>query len=75
LKRYWQTEIWGGVFELLLNPTLHVEGEEGGRMPVARGLRRERERMEEWLGREAGRRGLRSCLRRLEERIREGRRR
>jgi len=74
MKRYWQTEIWGGVFELLLNPTLHVEGEEGERMPVAKGLRRERERMEEWLGREAGRRGLRSCLRRLEERIREGRR-
>ena len=74
LKRYWQTELWGGLFELLLNPTLYVEGEEGGKMPVVKGLRRERERMEEWLGAEAGRRGLRNCLRRLEERVREGRR-
>ena len=37
LKRYWQTGIWTEVFELLLNPTRHLEGEEGGRLPVLRG--------------------------------------
>lgn len=49
LKRYWQTEMWGGVFELLLNPGMAVEGEDGGRMPVLKGMRRVRERMEAWL--------------------------
>ncbi|KAK3906922.1 Enolase, C-terminal TIM barrel domain-containing protein [Staphylotrichum tortipilum] len=49
LKRYWQTEIWGECFDLLLNPGQWVEGEEGGRMPVLRGLRGVRERMEGWL--------------------------
>ncbi|TAQ89302.1 hypothetical protein B7494_g2385 [Chlorociboria aeruginascens] len=34
LKRYWQGEIWNEVFELLLNPGLHVEGEEGTKLPV-----------------------------------------
>ncbi|KAK0673281.1 putative checkpoint serine/threonine-protein kinase [Cercophora samala] len=49
LKRYWQTEIWGGLFEMLLNPGNFVGGEEGGRMPLLRGLRGYRERMEGWL--------------------------
>jgi checkpoint serine/threonine-protein kinase len=49
LKRYWQTEMWSEVFELLLNPGGFVEGEEGGRMPVLKGMRAVRERMEEWL--------------------------
>jgi checkpoint serine/threonine-protein kinase len=49
LKRYWQTEIWGECFDLLLNPGGFVEGEEGGRMPVLRGMRGVRERMEGWL--------------------------
>jgi checkpoint serine/threonine-protein kinase len=49
LKRYWQTEMWGEVFELLLNPGGFVEGEDGGKMPVLKGMRAVRERMEEWL--------------------------
>jgi checkpoint serine/threonine-protein kinase len=49
LKRYWQTEMWGELFELLLNPGQAVEGEEGQRMPVLRGMRRVRERVEAWL--------------------------
>lgn len=49
LKRYWQTEMWGEVFDLCLNPGCHVEGEEGQRMPVLRGMRRVRERIEVWL--------------------------
>ncbi|KAL2136024.1 hypothetical protein VTI74DRAFT_5760 [Chaetomium olivicolor] len=49
LKRYWQTEIWGECFDLLLNPGAHVGGEDGGRMPVLRGMRGVREKMERWL--------------------------
>ncbi|KAI1645621.1 Mad3/BUB1 homology region 1-domain-containing protein [Daldinia loculata] len=49
LKRYWQTDIWAECFDLLLNPGAHVEAEEACRMPVTRGLRRVRERMERWL--------------------------
>lgn len=73
LKRYWQTDLWGALFDILLNPTVHVEGEEGGKMPCTKGLRGCRERMEEWLAGEGGRRngGLKASLRRIEERIRE----
>lgn len=73
LKRYWQTELWAPLFDLLLNPTSHVGGEEGMKLPCARGLRRCREGMEEWLVSEGGRRngGLKAALRRIEERIRE----
>jgi checkpoint serine/threonine-protein kinase len=49
LKRYWQTEIWGECFDLLLNPGSWVEGEDGAKMPVLKGLRGIRERMEGWL--------------------------
>ncbi|GME32882.1 putative checkpoint protein kinase protein [Neofusicoccum parvum] len=41
LKRYWQTELWGECFDLLLNPLKHLEGEEGQRLPALRGMRRE----------------------------------
>lgn len=67
LKRYWQTEIWGMVFDLLLNPTAHVEGEEGARMPVLRGMRACREMMEGWLEGNSERGvGLQGGLRKLE---------
>ncbi|OIW34848.1 hypothetical protein CONLIGDRAFT_639181 [Coniochaeta ligniaria NRRL 30616] len=49
LKRYWQTEMWGEVFDLCLNPGCYTEGEEGQKMPVLRGMRRVRERVEGWL--------------------------
>ncbi|KAL8645709.1 MAG: hypothetical protein Q9226_007177 [Calogaya cf. arnoldii] len=71
LKRYWQQELWGNLFELLLNPMRYVDQEEDGKMPVMKGLRACREGMEEWLEAEGGRKGLKSGLRRLEERIRE----
>ncbi|KAI4192510.1 MAG: hypothetical protein LQ346_004282 [Caloplaca aetnensis] len=73
LKRYWQQELWANLFELLLNPTRYLDGEEGGQMPVLQGMKRCREAMEEWLELEAGRKGLKAGLRRLEERIRERR--
>lgn len=75
LKRYWQTELWTALFEILLNPTSHVAGEEGMKLPCTRGLRACREGMETWLVSEGGRRngGLKAALRRIEERIRERR--
>ena len=75
LKRYWQTDLWTALFDILLNPAANVEGEMGGRMPCAKGLTRCKEGMEEWLAGEGGRRngGLKASLRRIEERIRERR--
>ncbi|ESZ90842.1 hypothetical protein SBOR_8787 [Sclerotinia borealis F-4128] len=68
LKRYWQTEIWAGVFDLLLNPQGYVDGEEGGKMPVVRGMRVMREEMEGWLeGNCEKGGGLLKGVRRLEE--------
>ncbi|OLN88571.1 Checkpoint serine/threonine-protein kinase bub1 [Colletotrichum chlorophyti] len=49
LKRYWQTDIWGDCFDLLLNPGSFVAAEEGARMPVLKSMRGVRERMETWL--------------------------
>lgn len=72
LKRYWQTEIWGGFFDACMNPVMTAEEneEEGGVMPLRKTLRRVREGMEDWLEREGGKKGLKSGLRRLEERVR-----
>lgn len=67
LKRYWQTEIWGAVFDLLLNPGMHVEGEEGSKMPVLNGMKSVRERMEVWLeGNSEKGTGLQAGIRKLE---------
>ncbi|KAI6373729.1 hypothetical protein MCOR25_003357 [Pyricularia grisea] len=49
LKRYWQTDIWGDCFDLLLNPAAHVDAEDGAKMPVLRSMKSVRERMEAWL--------------------------
>ncbi|KAK4165672.1 checkpoint serine/threonine-protein kinase [Cladorrhinum sp. PSN259] len=49
LKRYWQTEIWGECFDLLLNPGQFVGGEDGGKMPMLRSMKTVREKMERWL--------------------------
>lgn len=67
LKRYWQTDIWSACFDLLLNPGSHVENEEGGRMPVMRGMRDIREKMESWLQNNCERGvGLRALMGRVE---------
>ncbi|KAI1177543.1 Mad3/BUB1 homology region 1-domain-containing protein [Nemania sp. FL0916] len=50
LKRYWQTDIWGDFFDVLLNPGAHaLNTEPDGKLPVNRALRGVRERMEVWL--------------------------
>lgn len=74
-KRYWQTEIWSEVFHLLLNPLAHLEAEEGKKMPVVRGMRACRERMEAWLEENCERGlGLKGMVTRMEGAIREKRR-
>ncbi|THY83824.1 hypothetical protein D6C92_09507 [Aureobasidium pullulans] len=49
LKRYWQQGIWSEAFDLLLNPGMYTAQEEGARMPLCKGLKGLRERMEGWL--------------------------
>ncbi|KAL9125218.1 MAG: hypothetical protein Q9217_005536, partial [Psora testacea] len=39
LKRYWQTQLWGSLFDLLLNPSSHLQAEQGGCLPITMGLR------------------------------------
>lgn len=67
LKRYWQTEIWNELFDVLLNPGVYVGEEVGGAMPVGKALRRVRERMEQWLERNCEKGvGLKAVVRRME---------
>lgn len=67
LKRYWQQEIWSECFDLLLNPMAHIEGEEGAKMPVLKGMKAVREKMEHWVAENCEKGvGLQSMLRRLE---------
>ena len=75
LKRYWQMDIWSEVFALLLNPLAHLDAEEGKKMPVVRGIRAVRERMERWLEENCERGvGLKGMIGRMESLIRERRR-
>ena len=75
LKRYWATELWADLFDVLMNPGHWVEhggGDEEGERQVGRPSRRLREvkeRMEVWLVENAERKGLRAALRRAEERV------
>lgn len=67
LKRYWQTDIWGDCFEVLLNPASFMALEDGGRMPVLRSMRNVRERMEAWLAANCERgAGLKAAMGRME---------
>ena len=45
-KRYWQTELWHRLFDILLNPCLIRPG---GELPVCDAMREIREEMEQWL--------------------------
>ncbi|KAL9113621.1 MAG: hypothetical protein Q9227_002359 [Pyrenula ochraceoflavens] len=67
-KRYWQQELWEELFEMLLNPTREdtLEAEAGRKMPLLKGMRKCRERMERWLEAEGEKKGLRAAIRRCE---------
>ena len=74
-KRYWQQDIWSSVFDLLLNPLMHLDGEEGSKMPVLKGMKALRETMEEWVESNCEKGlGLQVMIRRLETAI-QGRKR
>ncbi|KAJ2899743.1 hypothetical protein MKZ38_002817 [Zalerion maritima] len=69
LKRYWQTDIWASCFETLLNPVAGAKdmGEEGGKMPLIKGMKKMRTEMEEWLEKNCERgTGLRGLLTKVE---------
>ncbi|CAI6334651.1 unnamed protein product [Periconia digitata] len=68
LKRYWQTDIWQEAFHLLLNPLMHLSGEEGSKMPVLRGMKEVREKMEMHLESNCEKGvGLKALIRRMED--------
>ena len=70
LKRYWQVDIWQECLDLLLNPLMHLEPEEGRRMPVLRGMKEVREKMETWLEGNCERGvGLKALVRKMEEAV------
>jgi checkpoint serine/threonine-protein kinase len=70
LKRYWQTEIWQECLDLLLNPLMHLEPEEGTRLPVLKGMKEVREKMESWLEANSERGvGLKALVRKMEEAV------
>jgi checkpoint serine/threonine-protein kinase len=70
LKRYWQVDIWQECFDLLLNPLMHLAGEEGAKMPVLKGMKETREKMEVWLESSCEKGvGLKSLVRRMEEAV------
>ncbi|KAF2664649.1 hypothetical protein BT63DRAFT_429406 [Microthyrium microscopicum] len=74
LKRYWQTELWAESFDVLLNPLMHLEGEEGRKLPMVNSLRGPREKMETYLESNSEKGvGLKGLLRRLESGLREKR--
>lgn len=70
LKRYWQTDIWSGVFDLLLNPLMHLDGEEGRRLPVIKQMKAAREKMELYLEENCHKgTGLKDLIRRMEDAV------
>lgn len=74
LKRYWQTELWGEVFDLLLNPLMHLDREEGKKLPVLTGMRELRRKMEDYLEENCEKGvGLKGQIRRMEAAIRDRR--
>lgn len=70
LKRYWQTDIWNEVLDLLLNPLMHLEPEEGRKLPVLKGMKAVRETMEAYLEGNCEKGvGLKALVRRMEEAV------
>ncbi|KAJ4318477.1 protein kinase [Neodidymelliopsis sp. IMI 364377] len=70
LKRYWQTEIWHECLDLLLNPLMHMDGEEGKRLPVLKGMKEVREKMEAHLETNCEKGiGLKALVRKMEEAV------
>ena len=69
LKRYWQTELWAALFDALMNPDRGCLAA-GGEKETWRRIGAARKGMEEWLVGNGEKKGLRSGLRKLGERVR-----
>ncbi|KAL6707558.1 protein kinase [Coniothyrium glycines] len=70
LKRYWQTDIWQECFDLLLNPLMHLDPEEGRKLPVLKGMQEVREKMEDHLEANCEKGiGLKALIRKMEEAV------
>jgi checkpoint serine/threonine-protein kinase len=67
-KRYWQSDMWTRLFDLLLNPCLVRAG---GELPLCRELRELREGMEGWLESNSNRTGntLKALLKKVERSV------
>ncbi|CAA22865.1 mitotic spindle checkpoint kinase Bub1 [Schizosaccharomyces pombe] len=66
MKRYWNQDLWHRLFDLLLNPTLHVSEEN---LPMTEELSKIRIEMEEWLvNHSTGGSGLKGLLKSIEKR-------
>ncbi|KAI9708295.1 MAG: hypothetical protein M1820_003999 [Bogoriella megaspora] len=73
-KRYWQTEIWADCFDLLLNSSAKADAEEGMKLPILKGIKGVREKMETWLEDNCERGvGLKAMIRKMEAMMRERR--
>ncbi|KAF4594492.1 Mitotic checkpoint serine/threonine protein kinase, Bub1 [Ophiocordyceps camponoti-floridani] len=72
LKRYWQTDLWADLFDMLLNPLSYADGEHAASMPLLRATANLRNRMERWLEANCDRGvGLRSLMSKLEAHAKE----
>jgi len=75
LKRYWQTEIWNELFEVLLNSGIYTSEEDGGKLPIVNSMRRVRGQMEEWIVSQCEKGvGLKGLIRRMEGSLKDRRR-
>ncbi|KAK9470552.1 Mad3/BUB1 homology region 1-domain-containing protein [Dipodascopsis tothii] len=75
-KRYWQQDLWKGLFERLLNPQeWSAKATGAARLPITDGLRELREEMETWLELNSEKNGvsLRTSLHKLEVLLKERR--
>lgn len=67
MKRYWQTDLWTRLFDLLLNPCLVRED---GQLPLNDELAELRVEMEEWLRANSNKRAsgsLKQLMKKLEK--------
>lgn len=67
-KRYWQTDLWSRLFDLLLNPYTNLHPHER-RKPLISELRHQRKRFEIWLANNSSKRGLRKTLIDIEQEL------
>lgn len=66
-KRYWQVDLWSGLFDLLLNP--YPDGLASPKEPLSHQLRAQRRLFEDWLQRNAGKKNLKMTISDVENEV------